>query len=618
MAFQLVNFLSLTLASGLDDNSTEMVVLDADLPSLEEYNPAMELALTLVSDTDNEHEIVYVTAQAGSSLTILRGREGTPQRSWQQGTIAVASPTVAVLAALVQEGTAATTTYVPNSIIRGNTVQQALDNAGDLILGAGLEPATRQFPTDRIQGLLLGTTTATEPRPFLPEAFGRIVTDGLATGVLGGQVSITPTTAERSLVLVARITGVQDLTSVSVRLHADGANYRNYQVPNATFIDGEWAVLHIPPSAFTQVGSAASAVNYLQVRVQDDGTGAVTADFALAEVFARSTGNASILRQLQTIDDLNTLLRLPPLRLDIYAVIESAAIGTIFQAQHFAVLKEAGIQVIPTINTPLQLENAVQVAGRFQDMLQRLASVRAAAAGVLLPNGYYGTTAGQGLTVLRIAQQYFERVFYNAQITGFNGLETPWLIPSYRMTAGETFANVIKTPWYSLSLDLSDLTNARVLEVLGTNGANLRANYVAPPSPEIGIALEPIRALADAAMPRTGGQFLGSVSNAAGSLGIMTGVTRAANFAQFAIWEGELRSGANTINIQNLPQSTAEVQLLLLYTAGTLAFTQTINWLIGSGEKSTNIADTGLVFTAGQRYTAVIWNYGGTFYGSIG
>lgn len=120
------------------------------------------------------------------------------------------------------------------------------------------------------------------------------------------------------------------------------------------------------------------------------------------------------------------------------------------------------------------------------------------------------------------------------------------------------------------------------------------------------------------AFATSGGTFTGPISTTPFALGSLTGGTTAANFANGNIQTATLTSGTNTLNVTNVPADGGDLELHLTYQAGALAFTQTINWLIGAGAKSTTLGDTGVTLTAGVLYTVILWSRGGTLYGVIG
>lgn len=120
------------------------------------------------------------------------------------------------------------------------------------------------------------------------------------------------------------------------------------------------------------------------------------------------------------------------------------------------------------------------------------------------------------------------------------------------------------------------------------------------------------------AVATAGDTMTGSLSFDPRALGILTGGTTAVVYSTSNRRRFELRSGANTLDIQGVPESGGDLHVSLLYTAGTLAFAQTIRWKLGGGAESTTFGDTGVTLTAGVRYTAVFWNEGGILYGVIG
>lgn len=79
--FQFLNFYETTLATSLSSSGTTITVSNATgLPSI----PAGQMLPMILNDaaTRAVHEIVYVTAIAGSNLTVIRGQEGTAAVAW--------------------------------------------------------------------------------------------------------------------------------------------------------------------------------------------------------------------------------------------------------------------------------------------------------------------------------------------------------------------------------------------------------------------------------------------------------------------------------------------------------------------------------------------------------
>lgn len=115
---------------------------------------------------------------------------------------------------------------------------------------------------------------------------------------------------------------------------------------------------------------------------------------------------------------------------------------------------------------------------------------------------------------------------------------------------------------------------------------------------------------------KAGETFTGAISTTPVALGSLSAATNVA-FANGNIQTATI-AGSVIFNLTGIPSDGGDLQLDLTYSSGSIAFQQTINWLIGSGQKSTTLGDTGITLTAGSRYTAVIWDMGGTLYGAIG
>lgn len=118
------------------------------------------------------------------------------------------------------------------------------------------------------------------------------------------------------------------------------------------------------------------------------------------------------------------------------------------------------------------------------------------------------------------------------------------------------------------------------------------------------------------ALGTAGGTLTGALATTPVALGTLTGA-QTVNFLSGNIQTATI-NGAVSFTINNLPTDGGDLELHLTYTSGSIAFTQTINWFVGAGAKSTTLGDTGVTLTAGIRYDVVIWNMGGTLYGVIG
>ena len=83
--FTYVNFYETTLSAALSSTATTMNVSTASgLPSSLASGEIIPIVLTSASN-NTVHEIVYVTAISGTTLTITRGEEGTSALSWSIG-----------------------------------------------------------------------------------------------------------------------------------------------------------------------------------------------------------------------------------------------------------------------------------------------------------------------------------------------------------------------------------------------------------------------------------------------------------------------------------------------------------------------------------------------------
>ena len=90
--FIFANFVQTTLSAAASATDTSLSVTSASyLPTLES---GQQFPLTLVdAATETVYEIVYVTDVSGTTLTVLRGQEGTTAQSWKIGDFVKGSPT---------------------------------------------------------------------------------------------------------------------------------------------------------------------------------------------------------------------------------------------------------------------------------------------------------------------------------------------------------------------------------------------------------------------------------------------------------------------------------------------------------------------------------------------
>ena len=91
--FTYVNFYETTLSAALSSTATSMNVSTASgLPSSLASGEIIPIVLTSASN-NAVHEIVYMTAISGTTLTITRGEEGTSALSWSIGDYVACSTT---------------------------------------------------------------------------------------------------------------------------------------------------------------------------------------------------------------------------------------------------------------------------------------------------------------------------------------------------------------------------------------------------------------------------------------------------------------------------------------------------------------------------------------------
>ncbi len=96
-AFVFANYLDTTLAAAASSTAISLSLSSsANLPVL---GPGEVMPLTLNdAATGLVYEIVYVTAISGTTLTALRGQEGTSAQNWSSGDYAFVSPTALTVA----------------------------------------------------------------------------------------------------------------------------------------------------------------------------------------------------------------------------------------------------------------------------------------------------------------------------------------------------------------------------------------------------------------------------------------------------------------------------------------------------------------------------------------
>ena len=128
-AFVFVNYVDTTLAAAASSTATSLSLSSsANLPVL---GPGEVMPLTLNdAATGLVYEIVYVTAISGTTLTVLRGQEGTAAQNWSSGDYAFVSPTadtVAPVAGTHSPVASETLPAVNHLVVTPGTLTAAID-----------------------------------------------------------------------------------------------------------------------------------------------------------------------------------------------------------------------------------------------------------------------------------------------------------------------------------------------------------------------------------------------------------------------------------------------------------------------------------------------------------
>lgn len=280
--FQMLNFVVMTLAEGLELDDTELTVLDSDLTEAAKYDPSKQLSLTLIGDEElNQYEIVYATARAGTTFTVLRGQEDTTRQAWHSGVRVIAALTSGMLQGITDIPTSADSIgYEGGKFGPSSTVEEAIDDLGDAVIRGVATTDYFEDVKERLGGGLLSNTAPNTTNLRWQASAGRIVTDGFGA-VEVCEVAIAPLTIQPDVVVCMRSMTGDKLGTFKVVLYhtASGASMT-------------WTVLETafqPSNAWTLVWfSATSAVisgdpilnkpDKLKLEVNDDSTGAFTVD----------------------------------------------------------------------------------------------------------------------------------------------------------------------------------------------------------------------------------------------------------------------------------------------------------------------------------------------------
>jgi hypothetical protein len=160
----------LTIAAAISDTTIQSAAFTS-LPT--NYSSTLYLPLELHDPDAGLYEVVWVTAHAGSStsVTVVRGREGTSARAWPSGTQVVCAPTVRdTLSSLTRSSLPADGHYGQRVMVSDESVVNERSSVGWLPTVGVAAPAQvgpnsfnlAQFPSaSSIIQLRAGTATGT-------------------------------------------------------------------------------------------------------------------------------------------------------------------------------------------------------------------------------------------------------------------------------------------------------------------------------------------------------------------------------------------------------------------------------------------------------------------------
>ena len=139
-AFVFANYVDTTLAAAASSTATSLSLSSsANLPVL---GPGEVMPLTLNdAATGLVYEIVYVTAISGTTLTVLRGQEGTAAQNWSSGDYAFVSPTADTVAPVAGTHSPVASETLP-AVNRLVVTPGTLTAAIDLTLNDGAAPGS--------------------------------------------------------------------------------------------------------------------------------------------------------------------------------------------------------------------------------------------------------------------------------------------------------------------------------------------------------------------------------------------------------------------------------------------------------------------------------------------
>lgn len=151
--------------------------------------------------------------------------------------------------------------------------------------------------------------------------------------------------------------------------------------------------------------------------------------------------------------------------------------------------------------------------------------------------------------------------------------------------------------------DQTEIANEVRSVALGGTGAST------PEQAVISLKVPEAIASSTAVVKRAGDRMLGSLSSAVKDHGTLATVTE-----EFKYADGNTHkfvcNGTVTINPTGLAEGDV-MQINVTYTSGSIAVAGTTQWELGSGAKSGNIADVGVVLTVGAAYRIIFEMVGG-------
>lgn len=231
--FTFANNVSTTLAGPVSSSATTITLANtANLPA--SIPPGQVLAITLNdAATRQNYEVVYATARTGSTLTVIRGQEGTAALSWLTGDSAFSPPTAGQQASFGQLASANTWSgnnafTSPVAVAAATAISQALNlgqfTGNDTITGhftipisvsGSLVPFIFQWGQAVTNSSGVATLTLDTPFPnALLTPIANYVNNG--TGATNAQASISNSSTRSTLIAVVATNGTPvNLASVN-------------------------------------------------------------------------------------------------------------------------------------------------------------------------------------------------------------------------------------------------------------------------------------------------------------------------------------------------------------------------------------------------------------------